>query len=81
MTWAGVEDLNDDPKDIIIPSQWSKKVEKREFIEREIGSFVKKDVLSEFYVEKALREEIEKIKETESTQRLSEVETVEATLR
>ena len=79
MTWAGLENLNDDPEDIIIPSQRSKKVEKREFIEREIGSFVEKYVLSEFDVEKVRREEIEKMKETENTQQLSEVETVEAT--
>jgi hypothetical protein len=42
--------------------------EKQEFVGREIGSFVEQYILWEFDVEKALREEIEKMKENESTE-------------
>ena len=63
MTWAGMENLDDEPDNMIIPSKRSKNVEKRQFIEREIGSFVEKYVLSEFDVEKARREEIETSKQ------------------
>jgi hypothetical protein len=75
MSWAGMENLDDDPEHLIIPSKYSKIEEKQDFVERDIGSFVEQYVLSEFDVEKAQREEIEKIKENESTERQSIGET------
>ena len=75
MSWTGLENLNDNPENLVIPSKYSKIEEKQEFVKKEIGSFVEQYVLSEFDVEKARRKEIEKMKENENTERQSIGET------
>ena len=74
MTWGGLESLDDDPINLTIPTAHSKKAEKKEFVETEIGSFVEQYVLSEFDVEKARREDIEKMNEKERKERQSNSE-------
>ena len=74
MTWGGLESLDDDPIHLTIPTAHSKKAEKEYFVETEIGRFVEEYVLSEFDVEKARREEIEKMNEKERKERQSNSE-------
>lgn len=68
MTWAGLESLDDNPSHLTIPTTRSTKVQKQEFVESQIGSFVEQYVLSEFDIEKVRREEIQKVKESQERQ-------------
>ena len=74
MTWVGLESLDDDPIHLTIPTAHSKKAEKKEFVETEIGRFVEQYVLSKFDVEKARREKMEKMDENERKERQSNSE-------
>ena len=65
MAWAGMENLDDDPINLTIPPIHGSKDKKQKFVENTIGYFVEQYVLSEFDVEKAWREDIEKAKNEE----------------
>lgn len=65
MKWAGMENLDGNPENLTIPSKRSNRVEKKKFVKEVVGSFVERYVLSEFDVEKALREKIENMKDKE----------------
>ena len=67
MSWAGLENLDDIPTSLQVPSVHCKKEEKEDFIKNTIGNFVEEYVLTEFDLEKLQRKEAEKRREKEAT--------------
>ena len=59
MKWAGLEQLDDTPTIISVPSCESSKEERMSFTSDTVGKFVEEYVLTEFDVEKRQREEDE----------------------